>query len=65
VNPNVEPEPKPKPNPNPNPNPNPHQVRVVPRGWWKERAFSQGLADFSQPLVTVTDYFTGKIHAMR
>ena len=40
-------------------------VRVVPRGWWKERAFSQGLADFSQPLVTVTDRFTGETHAMR
>jgi len=40
-------------------------VRVVPRGWWKERAFSQGLADFSQPLVTITDRFTGETHAMR
>tara|TARA_B110001452_G_scaffold267154_1_gene275984 strand:+ start:60 stop:1514 length:1455 start_codon:yes stop_codon:yes gene_type:complete len=40
-------------------------VKLVPRGWWKERAFSQGLADFSRPLVTVTDLFTGETHAIR
>lgn len=40
-------------------------VNVVPRGWWKMKRFSQGLADFSQPLVTVTDRFTGETHAMR
>ena len=40
-------------------------VSVVPRGWWKQRAFSQGLADFSEPLVRVTDRFTGETHAMR
>jgi len=40
-------------------------VRVVPRSWWKERAFSQALADFSQPLVRLTDRFTGETHAMR
>ena len=40
-------------------------VDVVPRGWWKKRSFSQGLADFSQPLVRLTDLFTGETHAMR
>ena len=40
-------------------------VDVVPRGWWKRRSFSQGLADFSQPLVRLTDLFTGETHAMR
>mmetsp|Transcript_42804 Transcript_42804/g.91360 ORF Transcript_42804/g.91360 Transcript_42804/m.91360 type:complete len:232 (-) Transcript_42804:216-911(-) len=40
-------------------------VRIVPRSWWTSRAFSQGLADFSQPLVRLTDAFTGETHAMR
>ena len=40
-------------------------VEVVPRNWWKKPTFSQGLARFSKPLVTVTDRFTGETHAMR
>ena len=40
-------------------------VQAVPRQWWKRRAFSQGLATFSKPLVALTDAFTGETHAMR
>ena len=39
--------------------------KVVPRGWWRSRAFSQGLADFSRPLVALTDAFGSETHAMR
>lgn len=40
-------------------------VDVVPRKWWKSRAFSIGLARFSKPLVALTDLFVGETHAMR
>eukprot|EP00966_Prymnesium_polylepis_P119804 2768678-Prymnesium_polylepis.1 len=30
-------------------------VALVPREWWRSRAFSNGLAQFSRPLVAVTD----------
>ena len=40
-------------------------VEVVPREWWRSRAFSEGLARFSKPLVQVTDAFVGETHAMR
>ena len=40
-------------------------VDVVPREWWRSRAFSEGLARFSKPLVQVTDAFVGETHAMR
>ena len=40
-------------------------VQAVPRAWWRSRAFSEGLAKFSKPLVTVTDLFVGETHAMR
>ena len=40
-------------------------VGIVPRSWWLRRAFSQGLADFSRPLVAITDPFCGETHAMR
>lgn len=40
-------------------------VSVVPRSWWRSRAFSNGLAQFSRPLVKVTDAFVGETHAMR
>ena len=38
---------------------------AVPRDWWRRRAFSQGLASFSRPLVALTDRFVGETHAMR
>ena len=38
---------------------------AVPRGWWRSRAFSLGLARFSRPLVALTDPFVGETHAMR
>lgn len=40
-------------------------VSAVPRAWWKSRAFSNGLAKFSRPLVYATDLFVGETHAMR
>lgn len=40
-------------------------VDVVPRSWWRSRAFSEGLAKFSKPLVDFTDRFVGETHAMR
>ena len=40
-------------------------VSVVPREWWRTRAFSNGLAQFSRPLVALTDVFVGETHAMR
>jgi predicted dinucleotide-binding enzyme len=50
-------------------------VKVVPRPWWRNHNFSQLLADFSEPLVKMTDWFlqvsdptpggSGKTHAMR
>mmetsp|Transcript_22714 Transcript_22714/g.46453 ORF Transcript_22714/g.46453 Transcript_22714/m.46453 type:complete len:149 (+) Transcript_22714:212-658(+) len=40
-------------------------VKVVPRGWWRSDAFSQGLAAFSRPMVAVTDRFVGETHAIR
>jgi len=39
--------------------------KAVPRKWWRSRAFSQGLARFSRPLVAITDAFVGETHAMR
>ena len=40
-------------------------VDAVPRSWWRNYAFSNGLAKFSKPLVAVTDRFVGETHAMR
>ena len=40
-------------------------VKAIPRPWWKTRAFSNGLAKFSRPLVYATDLFVGETHAMR
>lgn len=49
-------------------------VAVVPRPWWRNERFSQFLADFSEPLVWLTDQFwlkrqdpagVGETHAMR
>ena len=40
-------------------------VTVVPRSWWKSRAWSLGLARFSKPLVALTDRFVGETHAIR
>ncbi|GKY92970.1 hypothetical protein MPSEU_000265600 [Mayamaea pseudoterrestris] len=49
-------------------------VAIVPRAWWRSRTFSQFMADFSQPLVFLTDAYlraqdaehkTGETHAMR
>jgi saccharopine dehydrogenase-like NADP-dependent oxidoreductase len=40
-------------------------VDVVPRGWWKSRRFSKFLADFSEPLVKLTDAFLQETHGMR
>jgi predicted dinucleotide-binding enzyme len=40
-------------------------VSVVPRPWWRSKAFSTGLAKFSKPLVEFTDLFVGETHAMR
>ena len=40
-------------------------VDVIPREWWSSPSFSKGLAQFSRPLVFVTDLFVGETHAMR
>ena len=45
-------------------------VRFIPRRWWRNPSFSQWLADFSQPLVWVSDQYLkwmgiGETHAMR
>ncbi|KAK3258785.1 hypothetical protein CYMTET_32187 [Cymbomonas tetramitiformis] len=40
-------------------------VTLVPRSWWKSDAFSNGLADFSWPMVLFTDKFVGETHAIR
>lgn len=40
-------------------------VELIPRPWWRNRAFSNGLAQFSRPLVALTDKFVGETHAMR
>jgi hypothetical protein len=46
-------------------------VDVIPRPWWRLERFSQFLADFSQPLVWLSDKFlelvvgVGETHAMR
>jgi len=36
-------------------------VDLVPRNWWKSRAFSKFLADFSEPLVLATDLAMRKL----
>jgi hypothetical protein len=46
---------------------------IVPRSWWRNERFSKFMADFSQPLVQMTDTFlkwmdeakVGETHAMR
>eukprot|EP00797_Seminavis_robusta_P028414 Sro551_g164860.1 saccharopine dehydrogenase (215) ;mRNA; r:24321-24965 len=50
-------------------------VNIVPRPWWRSKAFSKFMADFSQPLVLLTDAIlrqtttsdadVGETHAMR
>merc|ERR1740139_1336258 len=48
-------------------------VTVVPREWWKSPRFSQFMADFSNPLVKLTDYVlkmnspdnVGETHAIK
>jgi saccharopine dehydrogenase-like NADP-dependent oxidoreductase len=41
-------------------------VSLVPRPWWRSKTFSKFLADFSQPLVKVTDSLIGReTHGMR
>eukprot|EP00466_Bigelowiella_natans_P010064 jgi/Bigna1/90339/estExt_fgenesh1_pg.C_670102 len=40
-------------------------VAIVPRSWWKSKAFSEGLARFSKPMVALTDKAVGETHAMR
>ena len=48
-------------------------VSIVPRTWWKNNGFSQFMADFSQPLVILTDNYMkwsdpnkiGETHCMR
>ena len=48
-------------------------VDIVPRPWWRNEQFSQFMADFSQPLVKLTDKWlqmsspdgVGETHAMR
>jgi hypothetical protein len=48
-------------------------VAIVPRAWWKNYRFSKFMADFSQPLVILTDRYMkltdpkgiGETHAMR
>ena len=40
-------------------------VSIIPRSWWANLAFSKALADFSQPLVQLTDAFLPETHAMR
>ena len=38
---------------------------VLPRDWWADERFSGALADFSRPLVALTDAFVGETHCMR
>ena len=49
-------------------------VNIVPRSWWRSKRFSKFMADFSQPMVKLSDaylkaadvsYGTGETHAMR
>lgn len=47
-------------------------VKIVPRTWWTNEKFSQFMADFSQPLVQLTDAWlkqisnhAGETHGMR
>jgi NAD(P)-dependent dehydrogenase (short-subunit alcohol dehydrogenase family) len=48
-------------------------VTIVPRKWWRSQRFSQFMADFSQPLVILTDKYMkfsnsnkiGETHCMR
>lgn len=49
-------------------------VNLIPRAWWRNQRFSQFLADFSQPLVWLSDKYLqlrdtddhlGETHAMR
>lgn len=40
-------------------------VEIVPRSWWKSPKFSKFMADFSQPLVKLTDSFLEETHGMR
>ena len=49
-------------------------VNLVPRSWWRNERFSKFLADFSEPLVKLSDGYlqlqdtddkTGETHAMR
>jgi hypothetical protein len=48
-------------------------VSVIPRSWWRNYRFSQFMADFSRPLVFLTDWWMkwgdpmkiGETHAMR
>jgi len=42
-------------------------VTLVPRSWWRSPQFSKFLADFSEPLVKVTDaiFVKGETHCMR
>ena len=40
-------------------------VDIVPRKWWKFAKFSKFLANFSEPLVKLTDAFLQETHGMR
>ena len=40
-------------------------ARVLPRSWWRDERFSRFLADFSQPMVALTDRFVGETHGVR
>mmetsp|Transcript_18662 Transcript_18662/g.27442 ORF Transcript_18662/g.27442 Transcript_18662/m.27442 type:complete len:150 (+) Transcript_18662:304-753(+) len=40
-------------------------VKVIPRTFWLNPTFSQGLATFSEPMVKLTDKFVGETHAIR
>jgi saccharopine dehydrogenase-like NADP-dependent oxidoreductase len=45
-------------------------VKLVPRAWWRVQAFSKFIADFSRPLVHLSDQYLkwvglGETHAMR
>jgi len=40
-------------------------VQVIPRQWWQSTAFSQAMANFSEPMVRLTDKFVGETHCMR
>ena len=40
-------------------------VDIVPRKWWKSAKFCKFLADFSEPLVKLTDAFLEETHGMR